>query len=176
MILKHLFRIFRHTIKIYYMASKAFYFQHDWYSRNDPKLTTLQRILGSGGKGIYWDLVEMLHEQGGKLKYDLDALSFELREEKSFIERVISEFGLFKVKDDFFWSDRARKNLKKQDEVSKTASNKAFKRWNKDATAMPQHNTSIAGQIPQQFTGNAIKEKKRKEIKEKEKKVNKQFT
>lgn len=135
----------------------ANYFKHDYNSRNDPKLIELKRVLGSSGKGVYWDIIEMLHEQGGRLTYNTKSLSYDLREDEKIVSSVINDFDLFKNDGKIFFSNRVRKNLKKIQEVSKAASDKAFKRWSSNAQAMPQ-----------QCTGNAIREDKRREKENKE--------
>jgi hypothetical protein len=142
------------------MAKDTFYFKHDYNSRNDPKLVELKRVLGSVGKGIYWDLIEMLHEQGGKLAYNISAIAYELREQEDVINRVINEFDLFKKDEKYFWSDRAKKNLKEREKLSKAASDKALKRWNGNA-----------GALPQQSHGNARKGEERKGNKRKGKNI-----
>ena len=48
------------------MAKESFYFSHDYGSRNDPKLVKVLMKLKQEGKGVYWDLIEMLYEQGDR--------------------------------------------------------------------------------------------------------------
>ena len=46
---------------------EAFYFTHDYNARNDVKMQEMMMDLGCEGIGIYWCIVEMLYENGGKL-------------------------------------------------------------------------------------------------------------
>lgn len=46
---------------------KTFYFPHDYHARHDPKLERLRMEFGPASDGIFWDIVEMLYEQGGYL-------------------------------------------------------------------------------------------------------------
>ena len=46
---------------------EAFYFTHDYNARNDLKIQEMMMDMGCEGIGIYWCIVEMLYENGGKL-------------------------------------------------------------------------------------------------------------
>jgi len=46
---------------------EAFYFTHDYNARNDVKMQEMMMDMGCEGIGIYWCIVEMLYENGGKL-------------------------------------------------------------------------------------------------------------
>lgn len=122
-------------------------------ARNDPKLIRLS-IHGLDLKAIYWDLIEMLHEQGGYLDYDLDSLAFALRADKQRIDTVINFKGLFDIANDKFTCQRVLNNIAFRQKKSEKAHNSAKKRWD-NAKAMRA-----------QCEGNAIKERKGKEIKE----------
>lgn len=153
------------------------YFSHDYHARNDPKLQKLQAKMGHDGKGIYWDIIELLYEQGGKLLVsEIETYAFSIRCEKIAFQNVISDFDLFTNDGEYFWSASVLKRLKLRGIKSANASKSANKRWKKqDAIALPTHSDRIANALPTQSDRNAIKEKKRKEknikeyeIKEKE--------
>lgn len=45
------------------MAKESFYFPHDNNAHNDPKLMSLFMEFGLAGIGLYWILIEILHQQ-----------------------------------------------------------------------------------------------------------------
>ena len=80
------------------------YFSHDYNARDDIKLQKLQMVMKHEGKGIYWDLVEMLYEQGGKLELSqCDGIAFALHTDSDKIKQVIEL--VFEQDDTHFWSN-----------------------------------------------------------------------
>lgn len=145
------------------MAKDTFYFPHDYGARNDPKLQKLQMTMGHEGKGIFWDLLELMYEQGGYLPItECESIAFALRTSCDKLNAVLQNYNLFKKSDTHYYSESviARLNLRKS--KSEKASESANKRW-KNANAMRTHSE-----------GNAIKERKVKESKGKERKENKE--
>lgn len=143
------------------MAKEAFYFTHDYGSRNDPKLQKVMMKLGHEGKSVYWDLVEMLYEEGGYLLLEeCDNYAFALRTQCDCIQKLVNDFDLFKKNDTNFWSESILRRLDKRDEKSKKASQSAKTRWDK-ANALK----SDANALRQECEGNAIKESKVKKSK-----------
>jgi len=135
------------------------YFPHDYNSRNDRKLTNVMMKMGLHGIGLYWCIVEMLYEENGYLKLsECERIAFEMRTQYDDVMRLISEFELFAMDEEKFWSNSILKRLEIRAEKSKKAAESAQARWNKanDANALRTHNER-----------NAIKEKKRKEKKRK---------
>jgi hypothetical protein len=101
------------------MSKETFYFQHDYHARKDPKCQALISLYGVGAYGTYWSLIEIMHEQGGKIKKFpalLDGLSFELRTEKELlskqIEAMLHELQLLVEDDNYIWSERVLDNIK----------------------------------------------------------------
>lgn len=94
------------------------YFSHDYYARIE--LQEILMELGHEGKSIYWDLVEMLYENGGYLKLaDIKTHAFVLRTSPELIENLIdTKFGLFQKDETVFWSESALKRFKKRLEIS----------------------------------------------------------
>ncbi|MCY4781427.1 DUF4373 domain-containing protein [Sphingobacterium sp. UT-1RO-CII-1] len=150
------------------MAKESFYFSHDYGSRNDPKLMKVLMKLGQEGKGVYWDLIEMLYEQGGYLMLsDCDSYAFALRTSEECITSLINDFGLFENDGEKFWSNSVMTRLNKREAKSQKAKESAFKRWNKtDSNANASNNNANALQT--KSAPNAIKESKVKESKVKE--------
>jgi hypothetical protein len=136
---------------------ETFYFSHDYGARNDPKLVKLQMKLGHEGKGLYWDIVEMLYEQSGfLLMSEIETYSFELRSTYERITDIIQNYELFKNDGEKFWSESVLERLKKREIKSQKARESVGKRWN---------NTNV---IRTKKKRNTIKESKIKEIKEEE--------
>ncbi|MGI4864172.1 MAG: DUF4373 domain-containing protein [Janthinobacterium lividum] len=82
------------------------YFSHDEGARNDPKLVKVLMRLGQAGKGVYWDLVEMLYEQGGYLPLaEVESYAFALRTDPELVTKLINDFGLFSQDAERFWSE-----------------------------------------------------------------------
>jgi hypothetical protein len=54
------------------------YLQHDYFSRSTPVLLKIRAKYGMAGLGVYWCLVEKIHECDGQLDYDVELLAFEL--------------------------------------------------------------------------------------------------
>jgi hypothetical protein len=131
----------------------AFYFPHDYNAHNDPKLVKLA-MKGWDLIGLYWALIEILHEQGGYLDYDIDSIAFALHTECDRIANLLDTPGLFETKDNIITSKRVLINLQRREEVSNKARKSAYRRWD-NATAMRP-----------QCEPNAIKERKGKERKD----------
>lgn len=131
------------------------YFSHDEGARNDPKLLQVLRKLGHEGKSVYWDLVEMLYEQGGYLmRSQCDDYAFALHTSCDLILRLVNEFDLFASDGEKFWSESALRRLAQRNAKSEKAKESAAKRWSnseRNANAMRTHSE-----------GNAIKGKEKK--------------
>lgn len=118
------------------MGKKTYYFQHDYGARNDPKLQAVLMDLGQIGKGVYWDVVEMLYEQGGKLPLDYKRLAFQLHTKTEVLKQLVEDFHLFENDGKEFWSESVNRRLAKQQELAdkKRAAVKA--RWSKAKKAL----------------------------------------
>jgi len=156
------------------MSKESYYFSHDYGSRNDPKLVKVLMKLGQEGKGVYWDLIEMLYEQSGYLMLsDCDSYAFALRTDEACITRLVQEFGLFENDGERFWSKSVLSRMDKRDVKSQKAKQNALKRWNKtDSNANAVQKNANAMQSHSE--PNALKEKKGKEIKRKEEEIDKE--
>ena len=118
----------------------------------------------------YWDLVEMLYENNGKLILsECDSYAFALRTECELILNLVHNFDVFQVSEcgTFFYSNGVNKRIELRAEKSSKAQKSANLRWQKanekkevNANAMRTHSE-----------GNAIKENKSK-LNIKESKVN----
>lgn len=142
------------------MKSTSYYFSHDYNAANDTKVLFLRHQLGMEGYGIYWFLIEQLANAGGKLPLELiPVLSMQMQSTDIKVKGVILNFDLFKIVEGEFYSERLTNHLELRNKLSESGKTGAANRWgNREA------NRVAIGD------GNA-KERKGKEIKEKETKV-----
>lgn len=143
------------------MAKDTFYFSHDYNSRNDVKIKKLLAKHGMLGYGVFWAVIEELYNNANALPTDYDTISFDLRIDKNVLQSVINDFDFFVFNGDFFGSTSVQKRLEERNAKSVKARKSAFNRWNK--------NKENANALQPHYECNAIKERKEKEIKEKDK-------
>lgn len=153
------------------MSNKeAYYFSHDSNARNDFKIIKLRRILGLEGYGIYFCLIEMLREQKDYkllLESVVDfAYTLDVSEEK--IKSVIMNFDLFEIEENTFFSARLLRSMK----VYKSISQKRIEAGRRGGQANAKQMLSKTEANAKQMLSNAkaLKERKGKEIKLKERK------
>jgi len=105
--------------------NNSYYFQHDYNPTNDPKIVCLIGEYGGLGYGIFWRIVEMLHqEETHKLKqkeYIYIAIAKQMltdaKQVQEIINKCIDNYELFKSDKEYFWSDRVIKNMEKREEL-----------------------------------------------------------
>jgi cell fate (sporulation/competence/biofilm development) regulator YlbF (YheA/YmcA/DUF963 family) len=141
------------------MSKDTFYFSHDYNSRNDEKIKFLIRKHGLLGYGLFWSIIEDLYNNANALRTDYEGIAYDYRIDVSIVTSVINDFDLFVFDEEYFGSLSVQKRIDERDSKSVKARESAHKRWT-NANAMQS-----------QCEGNAIKERKGKEINEK--KVNK---
>jgi hypothetical protein len=142
---------------------KAYYFSHDYNARADRKLVNLNIKHGMEGIGVFWCLVEMLYEEGGHMPLEYERFAFELRTDIKIVKSIINEFDLFVNDESKFWSESVLERLSKRYEKSEKARESVQKRWDrlkKNKIVLPPYDNR-----------NTIKEKKKKELKEKEESI-----
>ena len=141
----------------YFMKSNSYYFSHDYNAANDTKVLFLRHQLGMEGYGIYWFLIEQLANAGGKLPLELiPVLAMQMHCTDVKVNGVLMNFGLFTIDSGEFWSERLQNHLELRLKLSESGKTGANNRWG-NRVAIRE--------------GNA-KERKEKEIKVKESKVN----
>ena len=153
-------------------GKETFYFSHDYNARNDIKIQALLAEHGAAGYGVYWIIVEILHEEAVK-KLKLDTLTYIAiaRQASTSVEQVKTlvecclKYELFYEDDGYFFSIRILENIEKRLDISekraKAGRISANKR--KKATSAQQKSTSVEE--------SPTKSNKEKEIKEKKSKV-----
>lgn len=142
----------------------AYYFSHDSNAQDDPKCMMLIDQLGMEGYGIFWALIEKLRCEA---EYKLPLIvckSYAKRwgtsEQK--ILTTISDFGLFVIENNMFFSLRLKDSMLLKSEKARKS---AYLRWGNNANALPPHNECNANAM----RNDAIK---KKESKVKKSKVN----
>lgn len=150
------------------MKKEAYYFSHDANAKDDPKILRLRMELGWEGYGLFWALIELLrNESDHRMRTHYKSIAFALQTQEESIKKIINDFDLFAIENDYFWSESLLKRMELKEERSEKARESAKKRWNKDldANAMRTHSERNADAMQ-------LKESKEKEIKKNEIKEN----
>jgi len=153
---------------LFVMKKEAYYFSHDANAKDDVKILQLRMEMGWEGYGLFWALIEMLrNESEFRMLKHYKSIAFALHTHEDSIKKLINDFDLFQLDEQYFWSESLLKRMELKEERSEKMREAAKKRWNKDidANAMQMHSLSNAQAMQ-------LKEKKGKEIKEKEIKGN----
>lgn len=148
---------------------ESFYFSHDFNAHDDPKIKRMMRKHGAAGYGAYWYIVELLAAETGRWflpKEDYEGIAFELRLQCDCIKSIVEDFELFKFDDENFWNKRLDSHFDLMAQKSATAKKNAEKRWAKERKVSQKNATALQPQCEP----NAIKDNKRKIIKEKKRK------
>jgi Domain of unknown function (DUF4373) len=141
------------------MAKDTYYFSHDYNTRNDSKIKKLLSRHGFLGYGLFWAIIEDLYNNANALPTDYDSIAFDLRTDKETIKSIVNDFELFVFDGDKFGSLSVQRRLDERNQKSIKARESALNRWK------PKERDANAFQS--QSKGNARKEKKVKQIKEK---------
>ncbi len=149
---------------------KPYYFSHDLHARHDPKVSALISKYGAEGYGVYWCIVEVLHEQGGKLeKFPnmFQGLAHDLKQNEATLQAIVKDMvnGLHLLKEDetTIWSDRVLLNIEAQEAIHTQRVEAG-----RVGGIMSGKIRSAASSKTKQNEANEAKEKKRKEKKIKE--------
>lgn len=91
------------------------YFKHDVSASGNKKLMVLMQEEGLRGYGAYWMLIETLRTQPrmrAPLKL-LHALAYRLRTKSVYLQRIVENYGLFKIEDGYFFSPGLCKRMRR---------------------------------------------------------------
>ena len=146
---------------LFSMKKEAYYFSHDSNAKDDPKILQLRMEMGWEGYGLFWALIEMLrNESDHRMRRHYKSIAYALHSQEDSIQRIINDFDLFGIDDQFFWSESLLKRMELKEERSEKARESAKKRWNQsnDTKAMRTHSESNADVMQ-------LKESKGKETK-----------
>ena len=132
---------------------EAYYFSHDYNPSSDPKIQALIGEYGAVGYGIFWRIVEMLHEDElHKLpckQYIYLALAKQLltsvEQVSSIVDYCINVCELFQSDNTFFWSERVIRNISKRTEISnkRSKAGKISAESRKKTTSVEHVSTSV---------------------------------
>ena len=117
--------------------------------------------LGYTAYGVYWALIEDLYNNDNCIRYDLELLSYDFREDESIINSIINDFDLFTIEDGYLSSESIARRLEIRDAKSEQARKNVEKRWSKKI----QKNTDVLQKDTTVKNSNAIN-KENKENKE----------
>jgi len=107
------------------------YFSHDYSSREDEKIKRLLFAHNWNGYGLYWAIIEMLYQNNGYMLTEYERIAFDLRVEVEIIDSIINDFGLFKFKQNSFYSKSVLNRLEQRKIKSEKARRSASVRWGK---------------------------------------------
>jgi hypothetical protein len=83
-------------------------------------------------------LIEMLRgSRNYEMKFDLEMLAFDIREDKETIEEIIKKFDLFSFRKDVFYSPSLKTRMKNLDKMREHWTKAANKRWAKPKQLTP---------------------------------------
>ena len=136
---------------------EAYYFPHDTNATQDPKMFMLLTSCGISGIGMYWIIVEMLHQQkDGKIPEDMydSLLKFYCTTQNQGtivyekIKQVLNTTGLVLNKDGFVYADRVLRNKELRSEVSARRSvagkrSAELRGFNKSSASVEQQSTGV---------------------------------
>ena len=143
------------------------YFSHDIFTRENLKIKRLVAAHKMEGYGVFWAVVEFLHNNNNKLLLsEIDIIAADLGVDVKLVESVVKNFKLFSIRNKVISSSRVAQNIKLKKEKSEKAKKAIAKRWqgSKDDTDVLQSN----------YECNTINESKEKEIKENKKNESKE--
>ena len=149
------------------MAKDSYYFSHDSNARHDPDICEMRADYGMEGYGMFWVVIEILRDQEDyklklcKCKAIAMQTQCEFERVQCFVNDCIEKYELFATDGEHFWSESLLRRMEKKDSRSEKARQSALTRWQSEGNA---------NAMQTQCDGNAIKEKKGKEIKEKKNK------
>lgn len=112
------------------MKKNTFYFPHDMNTISDPKISAFVGVFGGAGYGVFWRIVEMLHEdKNNKLplkKYIFSAIAGTLKldvdEVVEMVKFLTDEFEIFETDGEFFYSKRVIENMEKRNDIKQKRS------------------------------------------------------
>lgn len=143
------------------MKKEAYYFSHDANAKDDPKILQLRMEMGWEGYGLFWAIIELLrNESDHRMRTHYKGIAFALQTQEDSIKRLINDFDLFQVDEQYFWSESLLKRMELKEERSEKARQSAKKRWNQnnDANAMRTHSDGNANAM--QLKESKVKESK----------------
>jgi len=116
-------------------------FKHDYESRNDNGLLMVRARCGMEGIGTFWCIVEMMHEQGGKMQItEIPNIAWALNVDVDVVKYVVFDCGLFTNDGTAFWSRRVNATIDHARAVSEARANAGRKGGERTQTARKTDN------------------------------------
>ena len=114
----------------------ASYFQHDYYAREDPKIKLLLRKHGVAGYGVFWIIIEQMHECLGSIQeWQVQMIAEDYKVDPAMMKDIVENFDLFmwrKINGKrYLESKRVNANFRKRKEIALARSAAAAARWEK---------------------------------------------
>lgn len=108
------------------------FFSHDYAPLEDKNLLKLFITLGAEGYGIYWLVVEFMH-QNTFVVGEEELLAYKIHVDVEKIKRVMNDFQLFRIEerenDSVYISDRILRNLNYVEQKNEAKTQAANVRW-----------------------------------------------
>ena len=83
------------------------YFSHDIYTRENLKIKKLISTHGMQGYGVFWAVVEFLHNNNNRLSMDeLGIVAHDLGVDIKIVESVVKDFKFFVIRKSVISSNR----------------------------------------------------------------------
>ena len=120
------------------------FFTHDYNARGDEKIVKMLSKQGWAGYGLFWAIVEKIHESGGELKKDYESIAYDLRTQCDCIKTIVEDYDLFYIMNNKIRSYSADVRIGIAMQKSKKAQNAALIRWGNNADALPKQCKSNA--------------------------------
>ena len=109
---------------------KSLYFSHDYTASEDVKMLYMRQALGIEGVGIFWYIIEKLAQAGGRLPLKIiPVLSMQMQVTEPKVKTVITNYDLFTIEDDSFYSTRLLISLGIREQLQEAGKRGAAKRW-----------------------------------------------
>lgn len=143
------------------------YFPHDYFSRNKIKISALIHDYKMKGYGLFWVIVEMLHEDSTN-HMELDDFSYKsiskesgcsVEYVKDFIDKGISHYQVFIKHDSKFTTERVLVNIVKREDIraGKVKAGRASAEARKNSTGVEQTATGVEHNSTKEIKGKEIK-------------------
>lgn len=101
------------------MAKDTYYFSHDYNPMSDPKMSALVGEFGAAGYGVFWRIIEILHEDEShviqKKPYVFASIAKQMLTDVEQVLNIIKYATevceLFCEDENVFWSERVFRNI-----------------------------------------------------------------
>lgn len=110
---------------------KKNYFNHEFNAFTNSKIQDLFYDHKFEGIGVYWVLIEHLHNNQGSIKKDFKKIAFTIHSEEDKVKSIICDYNLFVVGKDSISNSRVVEFLNEVVDKSLKAQMSANARWNK---------------------------------------------